>query len=417
MQLLNRAYLKIYLLVLLLYVFFNKGVAYSYMAEMTMVTGIFILFINRKHFEIALDAKQIIVGFFIFICFFFILAAVFQYSLFNVLRDSLALQYAWFAIIIYFFKNESNFIWEKVVQIYKWVPLVLLLNLFLFYFVFLNLPPINIFGNENIIIYKNGDKAVHLLISTILMFLYSHTYSKKWLIINTVLITINLIILFALSRSGTVAYILALFSFFIFSKEKILNNTLSKLLKFVPIIMAIGIGIFIALDIQGDSQGRTISFSQITDNFSSILSSDIDGSLTDNKVWRLVWWAKLVNESFTPQHFFVGKGLGMSLAGSDIANADDNLRSPHNFHLTILARFGYIVFIAWVFWLVSIFKPLFTRKLTGKTLALSAILLAFVINGSFDVFFEGPMGAFPFWTFVGMLFIETTYGSPTEIPN
>jgi len=27
------------------------------------------------------------------------------------------------------------------------------------------------------------------------------------------------------------------------------------------------------------------------------------------------------------------------------------------------------------------------------------------------------MGAFPFWTFVGMLFIENTYGSPTEIPN
>jgi hypothetical protein len=27
------------------------------------------------------------------------------------------------------------------------------------------------------------------------------------------------------------------------------------------------------------------------------------------------------------------------------------------------------------------------------------------------------MGAFPFWTFVGLLFIENTYGSPTEIPS
>jgi len=50
MQLLNRAYLKLYFLVLLLYVFFNKGVAYSYMAEILLVTGLFILFINRKHF-------------------------------------------------------------------------------------------------------------------------------------------------------------------------------------------------------------------------------------------------------------------------------------------------------------------------------------------------------------------------------
>ena len=417
MQLLNRAYIKIYFLVLLLYVFFNKGVAYSYMAENLLVTGIFILFINRKQFEIGLDRKQIIVGIFILISILFILVGVFQYSIFNVLRDSLAFQYAWFAFIIYFFKNEYDFIWQKIIQIYKWVPLVIFLNFFLFYFVFLYLPPINIFGNQNIIIYKNGDKSVHLLISTILMFLYTEHYSRKWLIVNTILIVINFLILLAFTRSGSVAYILALFSFFFFSKEKILNESLRKLLKYVPIIMVIGMGLFVAIDIQGDAQGRTISLTQITDNFSSIVSTNIDGNLVENKVWRLIWWAKLVNESFTLQHFFVGKGLGMSLAGNDILNTDDNLRSPHNFHLTILARFGYFVFITWAIWLASLFKPLFTRKLAGKTLAITSILLAFIINGSFDVFFEGPMGAFPFWTFVGLLFIENTYGSPIEIPS
>ena len=417
MQLLNRGYIKIYFLVLLLYVFFNKGVAYSYMAEILLVTGVFILFINRKQFEIGLDRKQILVGIFIIISFLYILFDVFQYSILNVLRDSLAFQYAWFAFIIYFLKNEYDFIWEKIIQIYKWVPLVLFLNFFLFYFVFLYLPPINIFGNQNIIIYKNGDKSVHLLITTILMFLYTERYSRRWLIANTILIVINFLILLAFTRSGSVAYILALFSFFFFSKEKILNESVRKLLKFVPIIMVIGMGLFVSIDIQGDAQGRTISLSQITDNFSSIVSTNIDGNLAENKVWRLIWWAKLVNESFTLQHFFVGKGLGMSLAGNDILNTDDNLRSPHNFHLTILARFGYFVFIAWIIWLVSIFKPLFTRKLAGKTLAITSILLAFIINGSFDVFFEGPMGAFPFWTFVGLLFIENTYGSPTEIPS
>ena len=417
MQLLNRAYLKIYFLVLLLYVFFNKGVAYSYMAEILLVTGLFILFINRKKFEIGLDRKQIIVGIFLIISILFILVGVFQYSIFNVLRDSLAFQYAWFAFIIYFLKNEYDYIWQKIIQIYKWIPLVLFLNFILFYFVFLYLPPINIFGNQNIIIYKNGDKSVHLLISTVLMFLYSEQFSRKWLIANTILIVINFLILLAFTRSGSVAYILALFSFFFCSKEKILNESLRKLLKYVPIIMIIGMGLFVAIDIQGDAQGRTISLSQITDNFSSIVSTNIDGNLAENKVWRLIWWAKLVNESFTLQHFFVGKGLGMSLAGNDILNTDDNLRSPHNFNLTILARFGYIVFITWIVWLVSLFKPLFTRKLAGKTLAITSILLAFIINGSFDVFFEGPMGAFPFWTFVGLLFIENTYGRPTEIPS
>ena len=417
MQLLNRAYIKLYFLVLLLYVFFNKGVAYSYMAEILLIAGIFILFIKRKQFEIGLDRKQILVGIFILISFIFIIVGIFQYSILNVLRDSLAFQYAWFAFIIYFLKNEYDFIWKKIILIYKWAPLVIFLNFFLFYFVFLYLPPINIFGNQNIIIYKNGDKSVHLLISTILMFLYSDKYSRKWLIANTILIVINILILLAFTRSGSIAYILALFSFFFFSKEKILNDSIRKLLKYVPIIILIGMSLFLAADIQADAQGRTISLTQIADNFTSIVSSDIDGSLTNNKVWRIVWWAKLVNESFTLQHFFVGKGLGMSLAGNDILNPDENLRSPHNFNLTILARFGYLVFIAWIIWLVSIFKPLFTRKLAGKTLAITSILLAFIINGSFDVFFEGPMGAFPFWTFVGLLFIENTYGSPTEIPS
>jgi hypothetical protein len=417
MQLLNRAYIKIYLFVLLLYIFFNKGVAYSYMAEILLVAGILILFINRIQFEMGLDRKQLIVVLFILISFLFILSGIFQYPILSVLRDSLAFQYAWYAFIIYFLKNEYDYIWQKIIQIYKWVPLVIFLNFFLFYFVFLYLPPINIFGNQNIIIYKNGDKSVHLLISTILMFLYTEKYSRKWLIVNIALIVINILILLALTRSGSVAYIFALFSFIFFSKEKIVNESIIKLLKFVPIIMILGIGLFLVIDIQGDAQGRTISLSQITDNFTSIVSSDVDGTLTDNKVWRLIWWAKLINESFTLQNFFVGKGLGMSLAGNDILNPDENLRSPHNFHLTILARFGYLVFIAWIIWLVSIFKPLFTRKLAGKTLAITSILLAFIINGSFDVFFEGPMGAFPFWTFVGLLFIENTYGSPTDIPN
>ena len=149
MQLLNRFYIKLYFLVLLLYVFFNKGVAYSYLAEILLITGIFILYINRKQFEIGLDRKQVIVGIFIFISFLFILFGVFQYSIFNVLRDSLAFQYAWFAFIIYFLKNEYDFIWKKINQIYKWVPLILFFNFILFYFVFLYLPPINIFGNQN----------------------------------------------------------------------------------------------------------------------------------------------------------------------------------------------------------------------------------------------------------------------------
>jgi len=418
MQLLNRLYIRGYLIIILLYAFFNKGIAYSYLAEIFLFLGIILIFFNRKKIEIYTEKKQVILLELILITFIYVIFYLFKYNAFNVFRDSLAFQYGWFAVIIFFFKEERGYLWETLVRIYKWIPLVLFLNFFLFYYIFLNLPPITVFGGQHILLYKNGDKSLQLLICTILMILFSDKYSKSWLIFNSVLIFLNLLILLAFTRSGSVAYLAGIFCFFFFSKTSLITDNLRKILKYIPILLIIVFGVFAAIEIDGDAQGRTISLSQITDNFSSIVSSDIDGSLTDNKVWRLVWWAKLLNESFTLEHFFIGKGLGMSLAGNDLTSVDENLRSPHNFHLTIIARFGYIIFSIWIYWLYLLFKPLFKKQLSGKMLGLTCILLAFIINGSFDVFFEGPMGAFPFWTLVGLLLVEEYYNyNPKEIPN
>ena len=380
------------------------------------------MFVKNIYFavkQIVRNAQAIfVVAAVAFSSFFYIAFGLLKYNYLNVIRDSFAFEYALFVIIIFFFKDNKEYIWQKLIKLYQWAPLILLLNTLIFYYVILSLPPIEIFGGQPLFLYKNGDKSLHLLISTILMILFIDQYSRNWLILNTVLILINLLILLAFTRSGSVAYIAGIFCFFFFSKTSLITNNLRKVLKYIPILLIIVFGIFAAIEIDGDAQGRTISLSQITDNFSSIVSSDIDGSLTDNKVWRLVWWAKLLNESFTLEHFFIGKGLGMSLAGNDLTSVDENLRSPHNFHLTIIARFGYIIFFIWIYWLYLLFKPLFKKQLSGKMLGLTCILLAFIINGSFDVFFEGPMGAFPFWTLVGLLLVEEYYNyNPKEIPN
>ncbi len=418
MQLLNRLYIRGYFLSIMLYAFFNKGIAYSYLAEILLLFGIILIFLNRKKLEIYKEKKQLILFLLISLSFIYVLFYLFKYDTFNVFRDSLAFQYGWFTIIIFFLKEDREYFWETLIKIYKWIPLVLFLNFFLFYYIFLNLPSINIFGGQHILLYKNGDKSLQLLICTILMTLFSDKFTRSWLIVNSILIFLNLLILLAFTRSGSMAYLAGIFCFFFFSKTRLITDNLRKVLNYIPILLIIVFGVFAAIEIDGDAQGRTISFSQITDNFSSIVSSDIDGSLTDNKVWRLVWWAKLLNESFTLEHFFIGKGLGMSLAGIDLTSVDESLRSPHNFHLTIIARFGYIIFFIWIYWLYLLFKPLFKKQLSGKMLGLTCILLAFIINGSFDVFFEGPMGAFPFWTLVGLLMIEEFNDyNPKEIPN
>jgi hypothetical protein len=101
-----------------------------------------------------------------------------------------------------------------------------------------------------------------------------------------------------------------------------------------------------------------------------------------------------------------GKGLGMSLSETDeVISEEAEVRSPHNFHLTLMARFGVPIFCIWLFWLIILYKPMFKKQLDAKTLLISTVLLAFMVNATFDVFLEGPMGAFPFWTWVGLLFL------------
>ena len=175
----------------------------------------------------------------------------------------------------------------------------------------------------------------------------------------------------------------------------------------MPLIFLIVIPFYINIQVNENFQGRTIGFDQIKDNFSTIIGSGENVNSENNITWRLVWWAKIINFGFTPKGFFIGRGLGMSLADADgIISTDDELRSPHNFHLNIMARFGVLIFIVWLYWLVLLLRPLFKKLLTGRKLALGCILFAFIINASFDVFLEGPMGAFPFWTFVGLFLLE-----------
>jgi len=40
------------------------------------------------------------------------------------------------------------------------------------------------------------------------------------------------------------------------------------------------------------------------------------------------------------------------------------------------------------------------------------MMMAFLVNASFDVYLEGPMGAFPFWTWLGILYINDSEAIP-----
>jgi len=402
MDLVKNLYLRAYLLVMTLYVFLNKGIAYTYLVEVLWLFGILLLFINRKKVELIWNKTTKLILFFIVISFIYILRGFTKYDIVDLIRDSFIFQYGWFVFILFLFKEKLEIIWETLFFIYKWFPFVALLNFILQYFVpfFETVAP---FGGIPILLYKNGDMGVQLLISTLLLLYSFENKTLKWRVLLSLVIALDFLILASYSRSGIVAFLASMLCFIYFNKDIQLQSRVKLLLKYLPIILLIVTPIYINIKVAENFQGRSVGFEQIKNNFSSIVGGTTDATSENNVVWRLVWWAKIIDYSLSSPNFFIGKGLGMNLAtDDDIITLDDSLRSPHNFHLNIMSRFGVLIFVIWMYFLIQLLRPLFKKQLQGKRLLIGCILLAFLLNASFDVFLEGPMGAFPFWTWVGL---------------
>ena len=405
MELVKNLYLRAYLLVMTLYVFLNKGVAYTYLVETLWLFGILLLFMDRKKVEFIWNKTTKLILFFIAISCIYILRGFAKYDFIDLIRDSFIFQYGWFVFILFLFKDKLEQIWETLFFIYKWFPFVALLNFILQYFVpfFETVTP---FGGIPILLYKNGDMGVQLLISTLLLLYSLENKTLKWRVLLSLVIALDFLILASYSRSGIVAFLASILCFIYFNKDIQLQSRVRLLIKYLPIILLIVTPIYINIKVAENFQGRAVGFEQVKNNFSSIVGGTTDATSENNVVWRLVWWAKIIDYSFSAPNLFIGKGLGMNLAtDDDIITLDDSLRSPHNFHLNIMARFGVLLFLIWTYFLVQILKPIFKKQLVGKRLLIGCILVAFLINASFDVFLEGPMGAFPFWTWVGLYFL------------
>ena len=414
MELVKNLYLRAYLLVMTLYVFLNKGVAYTYLVEALWLFGILILLMHRKKVELIWNKTTKLILFFIFICCIYILRGFAKYDILDLIRDSFIFQYGWFVFILFLFKDKIEQVWETLFFIYKWFPFVALLNFILQYFVpfFETVTP---FGGIPILLYKNGDMGVQLLISTLLLLYTFEKKPLKWRVLLSLVIALDFLILASYSRSGIVAFLSSMLCFIYFNKDIQLQSRVRLLIKYLPIILLIVTPIYINIKVTENFQGRAVGLEQIKNNFSSIVGGTTDATSENNVVWRLVWWAKIIDYSLSSPNFFIGKGLGMNLAtDDDIITLDDSLRSPHNFHLNIMSRFGVLLFMIWTYFLIQLLKPLFKKQLQGKRLLIGCILLAFLLNASFDVFLEGPMGAFPFWTWLGLYLLTEDQESLVE---
>jgi hypothetical protein len=162
-------------------------------------------------------------------------------------------------------------------------------------------------------------------------------------------------------------------------------------------------------------KGREIAFDQIVDNFRSMAGGDSGRGLLDaTKQWRQDWWSEIVNYTVHGPYTWTGKGFGINLADDDGFQVYDEapLRSPHNVHLTFLARGGVPGLLAWAMaqlgWAACILYA-WSRAHRARDRAWSGLFMflfcfwtACIINATFDVFLEGPMGGIWFWCIYGL---------------
>lgn len=163
-------------------------------------------------------------------------------------------------------------------------------------------------------------------------------------------------------------------------------------------------------------QGRQVTPQQLAINLLSIVSENPGdvGMTASTRLWRLLWWSDIVDYTIFGEYFLFGKGYGINLAEDDkypSIGTGPPLRSPHNAHLNLLARSGVTGFLLWIilqtWWVLKMVRG-YQRAQSGHQdfqsgvfMFLLAYWMAFMINSSFDVFLEGPMGGIWFWVVFG----------------
>lgn len=323
----------------------------------------------------------------------------------DALRDGVIWGYGLMALAIARVIGDDEALFARVVKGYKrYIPYFLTFGLF--FFVFCNYLAPNAPGmisDKLVNPVKGGDFLVHL--AGVFCFLSATRTERPW---HVVMIAMALAINLS-GRAGMVAFCMAALII------SILAPSGRAIGLFTGLAIA-GVGLLWAsgISIRHSQSGREISFDQLVTNVMSVAGNSNSDLVEGTKKWRLKWWDSIMTYTFQGPYFWKGKGFGINLANDDgfQVNADESLRSPHNGHLTLLARGGVPALGLWIAvqlsWLITMLMAWWRAKRQGHAewVMVFAVLIAywasFLVNTTFDVFLEGPVGGIWFWSVFGV---------------
>jgi hypothetical protein len=395
-----------------MYAFFGKGFAYVgtrffYVSEALLAVGMVALLTSRK--VSLLFRTPIGLTMLVFWAWQIVRAVPYigQYGI-DVARDSMLWGYAAFAWIIAATIVAAPNLIERLIERYlRFVPWYLIFGpvaLLVCLFLGAQLPTWSGTGVPLVLI-KMDEYEAHL--AGIAAFAIAGLKSPGWWL-PVVALTAMLGIP---SRGGLAGFIVA------FMVAAVLARRGRALLLPLSVMAVLFVAVALNVHITLPGSDREISASQFFDDLGSTVSSDVESSnLEGTKEWRIVWWQEIWDYSVRGPYFWTGKGYGINLAVDD-GIVDENyegiiLRSPHNSHLSFLARSGVPGFLLWITlqltWLTIMLTSLRKARNSGKSrwaglfVWIISYWAAFMTAASFDVYFENPMAAIPFWTVFGL---------------
>lgn len=250
-----------------------------------------------------------------------------------------------------------------------------------------------------------GELAAHMAGVTAFVLAGFYKPGKLW----AVMLVVGVAIIFALSRGGTLAFVVpAILAAVLTRNGRLVAGFLGLVLLIGGALAVVGLSV----RIEG---GRNIDLAQLAANMTSIFGDSTTGNLDGTKEWRLEWWKYIISYTIHGEYFWFGKGFGANLAEIDnfmVGPGTPPLRSPHNVHMTFLARSGVSGLALWLtmlaIWFATMFRNMVVSRRDGEVgwsgffLFVACYVLAIVVDATFDVAIEGPMVGIWFWTLIGV---------------
>jgi hypothetical protein len=179
-------------------------------------------------------------------------------------------------------------------------------------------------------------------------------------------------------------------------------------------LMCIPLALFIASGFSFELAGKEVSVQRLTNALGSIVGQTSADRYENTKEWRLNWWKDIIGYTIDGPYYWTGKGFGVNLADDDgyALSADSALRSPHNSHMTFLARMGVPGLALWgilnLSWAYGILTSTISAWHTGRRkwfrlfIFVGIFWAGIMVDATFDVVLEGPMMALWFWSIFGV---------------